>query len=222
MFVGHYDILELGNKVAAVITQDSTRIFDSEDVKPQPIKTKFRGMIPWGEENNQPELILEKIRKSDVMSPNMLFNILVGYGSGFNYHCEDGSVIEDKDIKTFFRRNNMTKFLLEQITDQKHFMFSVCLLILTNDGKKIARIKHKEAYHLRFEENNKATGKIEHVFFGNWKDSPKEKDIQAYPVLDQSDPAYDLLVRMGREPDPKTGKKQPQAKEKIFAVITHV
>lgn len=116
----------------------------------------------------------------------------------------------------------MVKFMMEQMTDIKHFYFSVYLLQMSADGKKILRIKHKEATNARFEVNNPKTGKIEHVFFANWKDNPKDKNVQVYPVLDQNDPYWDLMVRMGLEPDPETGKKRPGSKKRIFAIITRI
>lgn len=214
--------LPVNTKVAAIFEQDSATMFDYETVKPQKIKSAYRGYIPWGDTNDLPTQMLAKIRASEVMSPNMLFNILSCYGAGFNMRTIDGTEVSNADILTFFQRNNMTKFLLEQITDLKHFAFSVCLVMVSLDGKKIVRIKHKEAEHARFEQNNPDTGRIENIFFTNWEDSPKDETTQVYPVLDYDDPYWDLSVRMGIEADPVTGKKAKATTDRIFAVITRV
>ncbi|MFK5855241.1 MAG: hypothetical protein QM503_03855 [Bacteroidota bacterium] len=220
MHLNNYELLEVTDKVAAIFEIDSSKIFDQEDVSPEIVKGNKK-MIPWGENNDLPELMLEKIRKSEVMNSNMLFNILVNFGSGLKMKMADGTPVTDSDVKFFFRRNNAVKYLLEQATDLVHFSFSITLLLLTKDGKKVARIKHKEAFHARFAENNKK-GKIADVFFANWGDGPKDGDVQQYPVLDQDDPYWDLAVRMGLEEDPETGKKAKATADRIFAIVTRI
>ncbi len=222
MLIENLGTFEVNEKVAAVFqVGSSSTIFDYEDVRPQEIKKGYRGFVAHGEDNDLPTLMLEKIRKSEVMSSNMFSNILSCYGNGFRYEVTPGHTSED-EVKTFFRRNNMVKFMLEQMTDIKHFYFSVCLLMMSTDGKKILRIKHKEATNARFEVNNPKTGKIENVFFANWAESPKDKNVQVYPVLDQNDPYWDLMVRMGLEPDPETAKRRSGAKKRIFAIVTRI
>ena len=220
--MSNMQIMEMPNKVAAVFETDSAKIFEVEDVKPQTIIKAKRGYIPWGESNDQPTLILEKIRNSDVMSPNMQFNVLTAYGNGLKFKMEDGSKVDNQEVIDFFRRNNSVKYLLEHMTDIKHFSFAITLLFVSNDGNKIVKIKHKEAFHCRFEENNPKNGKVENVFFANWADTPDEKTTQTYPVLDQEDPFTDLMVRLGKEPDPFTAKKVAATKDRIFAVITRL
>ncbi len=223
MSLNNFSILELPGNIGAIIETDSAKIFDTEESKPVDIKKNFRGYIPWGEENDLPAQILEKIRNSDVMSPNMLFNVLTGYGNGFRFLMADGSAVTDPKVIEFFRRNNMTKYLLEHMTDMKHFSFAITLIFITKDGKSIVKIKHKEAFHCRFEENNKTTGKIENVFFANWEETPDEKDVQTYPVLDQDDPYMDLLIRLGIEVDPTTGERTEKVStDRIFAIVTRL
>lgn len=213
--------VELDHKLAAVISDVSRDIFDETDAKPKELKKGYRGVVLWGEDNDLPDQILEKIRKNDVMSPNMGFNIGCGYGAGLRYTMPDDQKIP-KEVKAFFQQNNMVNLLLEQQTDLKHFFFAVGLLTLSNDGKKIVRYNHKETLHCRFETCNEKTGKIENVFFANWADNPDDKEIDAIPVLDKDYPLGDLLVRMGREPDPATGKNAKETKDRQFAVVIRI
>jgi hypothetical protein len=206
---------------AALLTQDTKRIFDYEDVKPQKCKDGFRGFVPYGSNNEQPYEILEKIRDDEVMSSNMLFNVNTAYGRGLTYKNSDGSKVTDNNIKKFFRRNNLAKFWLEQFTDLKHFYFSVYVIIMDREGSKILKIRHKEAINCRFEECND-DGYIKNVFYANWKDRPNDEDIEAYPVLDFDDPVGDLLIRLGKEPDPETGKTKEQTKNRIFAIVNRI
>ena len=206
---------------AALITQDSKRIFDYEDVKPKKIKEGYEGYVPWGEDNEQPYQILEKIRNDEVMSSNTWFNVNTAYGCGLRSTMADGSRIIDVDIKKFFRRNNMVKFWAEQFTDIKHFLFSVFVIVMDAEGKKIIQIRHKEAINCRFETCDD-DGDINHIFYANWKDNPNDDDVDAIPLLDLDDPVGDLMVRLGKEPDPATGKEKEATKDRIFAVVNKI
>ena len=220
----HFEIAVIegvNDKFAAVITEDTRRIFDYEDVNPKDAKKGYRGYVPWGEDNEQPYQVLDKIRDDEVMSSNMWFNVNTAYGRGLQV-TENGEKPTNKDIKKFFRRNNMVKYWAEQFTDIKHFFFSVLVIILDGEGKMIVQIRHKEATNCRFETCNPKTGRIEHVFFANWKDNPNEDDIDAIPLLDEDDPVGDLMVRLGREPNPKTGKNDTITKDRKFAIVNRI
>lgn len=221
------DIISFENaanaKVYAILTETAIHnVFDYEDSKPKNIKKGYRGYVPWGEDNELPYQLIEKIRKDEVMSSNMWFNICTAYGRGFSYQNMDGTPVQDPEILKFFRRNNMIKFWVEQFTDIKHFYFSVMLVVLDREGKKIVQIKHIENVNVRFETCDQKTGRIDHVFVGPWKDKPTDNNVVAYPVLDENDPVGDLLVKMGKEPDPGTGKKNNPTKDRVFAVVTKI
>jgi hypothetical protein len=218
---GVHIIEGVNDKFASIITDDTKRIFDYEEVKPVDAKKGFRGYVPWGEDNEQPLQILEKIRDDEVMSSNMWFNISTGYGRGFKVTNSDESPVTDENIKKFFRRNNMTKLWLEQFTDIKHFYFSVLVIILDTEGKQIVKIRHKEAVNCRFETCDPETGNIEHVFYANWKDKPKDDEIEAIQLLDMDDPITDLLVRLGIEPNDE-GETQEQTTERKFAIVNRI
>lgn len=219
---GVHIIPGVNDSFAAVITEDTRRIFDYEEVKPVDAKTGFRGYVPWGESNDQPDQILEKVRDDEVMSSNMWFNVCTAYGLGFRPTNADGTPVANPDIKRFFRRNNMIKFWAEQFTDVKHFFFSVLVIILDKEGKMIVQIRHKEAVNCRFETCNEETGRIEHIFYANWKDKPKDDDIEAIVLLDEDDPVGDLMVRLGVEPDPETGKTNAMTKDRKFAIVNRI
>jgi hypothetical protein len=102
---------------------------------------------------------------------------------------------------------------------QRHFFFSVSVIILSNDGKKIVKIRHKEACNVRFETCNPQTGKIEHLFYAGWEgNTPKENEIEVIPVLDVCDPIGDLETRMGKIPG-ADGRKQKPTNDRKFAIV---
>ena len=221
----HFEIVPINGvneTFASIFSEDTRRIFDYEDVKPQKIKKNYRGYVPWGEENKQPYELLQIIRADEVMSSNMWFNVCTAYGRGFTYNNSDGTPVTNNEIKTFFRRNSMIKFWAEQLTDIKHFFFSVFVIILDKEGNNIVQIRHKEAINCRFETCNPETGKIENLFYADWKSSPKDENIDAFPVLDEDDPAGDLQVRLGKETNPKTGKVEKATSQRIFAIINRI
>jgi len=220
--LGIHVIPGVNDSFAAVINEDTRAIFDYEEVKPKDVKKGFRGAVPWGEDNLQPDVILASIRNDEVMSSNMWFNICTAYGLGFKTTNADGTPLVDPEIKKFFRRNNMIKFWAEQFTDIKHFYFSVLVIILDSEGKKVVQIRHKEAVNCRFETCDPETGRVENIFYANWKNSPKEDDIEAIKLLDEDDPVGDLMVRLGKEPDPKTGSNGTPTKDRKFAIVNRI
>ena len=226
-------IIDYGHGITELVINDATsailrvidegsQIFDDSSVIPVKLPGRlnhYRGYVPWGNDNQLPYKIIEKIRKDEVMSQNKLFNVLTCYASGIRIRKENEEKITDEEILDFFKYNRMPRFLLEQATDMKHFFFSVAVIILSRDGSKIVKIRHKEAVYCRFETCNPKNGKIEHLFYANWEGkTPSEDEIEVIPVLDVLDPIGDLEIRMGKIPGPdgKTGKA---SKDRKFAVI---
>ena len=227
-------VIDYGHGVSELIISDSvsailneidsgTQVFDEQRSNPVPLPGKlqnqYRGYVPWGDDNQLPYKILKKIRKDEVMSQNKLFNTLTCYASGIKISREDGEKITDSRIKDFFKYNRMPRYWLEQATDMKHFFFTVTVVILSADGKKIKKIRHKEASHIRFETCNPKTGAIEHLFYAGWDSAVvNDDDIEVIPVLDMWDPIGDLECRMGRIPNSK-GRMQTPTMERKFAIV---
>jgi len=220
---GIYELV-LTHSVSAILSEmdEGKQIFDEEEARPVPLPGKlknYRGYVPWGRRNDLPYQILRKIRKDEVMSQNKLFNTLVCYSSGIRLRKENGEKITDPEIAAFFKYNRMPRYFLEQATDMKHFFFSVAVVILSRDGKKIVQIRHKEACHIRFETCHPKTGKIERLFYADWeKRQLQDSDIEVIPVLDICDPIGDLERRMGRIPG-AGGRLQPPVKDRKFAIV---
>ena len=72
-------------------------------------------------------------------------------------------------------------------------------------------------------------GRINHVFFANWKNHVQDDSVEVIPLLDETDPWGDLRVRLGFDPDPKTGEcRRPLAsdpsgratRDRKFAILT--
>ena len=152
-----------------------TQVFE-ENTDITPIKLggddwRYRGYVPWGDDNLRPHEIMKLLRKDEVLSQNQLFNVLCCYSGGIKILDETTNkpIPKTGPVFNFFRHNRPARYFMEQINDFKHFFFCVSVLILSNDGKKIVQLRHKEACYCRFETCDPKTGKIEHIFFGNWE-----------------------------------------------------
>lgn len=221
----NFYLIDVDSSFSAIITEidEGSDMFDelsrSTTQLPGKLSNKYnRGYMPWGEDNLLPYEIIDSVRHDEVLSQNKLFNTLTLYGSGIRITDNNGDAIKDKSIIEFFDYNRLPKYYLEQATDMKHFFFTVTVIILSNDGKKIVRMRHKEATHTRFEKKNPKTGKIEHLFYANWQDDPKQEDIEVIEVLDIDNPYLDLMVRMGKARDDDGILRRP-TKTKKFAIV---
>jgi len=180
----------------------------------------LRGYVPWGNSNITPLEVVRKIRKDEVLSSNLQFNIFAGYGNGLSTKTKAGGEITDQAVVDFFKYNRAVKYLLEQQTDIKNLYFSICVLILSGDGTKIVRLVHKDAVNCRFETCNPDTGAIEHVFFGDWE-TAGFSNFEVIELLDTMNPLADLMVRMGKLPD-DDGKTKTTTKTRKFAMLNEV
>lgn len=200
---------------------DSSDIFDDDGtITPMALPGKLNQYqyIPFGQDNKLPFDMMSMIGSDEVMSQNKLFNVLTCYGSGLRYVDEStGKQTKEKDIKRWILQNSLPAFSLEQSTDMKYFFFCVSAIILSNDASQIVKIRHKEACYCRFEKADR-NGKINHVFYANWRNTPKDDEIEVIQLLDEKDPLGELEVLMGREPGPD-GKAWERTKLRKFAII---
>lgn len=218
MFVvtdGYGNILDTMNLGAQVFEENT----DVTPIKPSGEGWKYRGYVPWGEDNGRPYEIMKLIRKDEVMSQNQLFNVLCCYSGGLKVlDTATGEVVKKGAVFDFFRRNRPARYFLDQMNDMKHFYFCVSVIILSKDGKQIVQLRHKDACYCRFETCDPKTGKIEHIFFANWEKNVSKDEIEVLPLLDPLDPIGDLEVRTGRISD-NEGKTKDTG-ERQFAILT--
>lgn len=82
----NYKLAYLPGIKAAVIVGNSTKIFAPTDEKPKDIiiagKKNMPKYVPWGENNDLPKTLTEKVGLSPVMSANLLFNVSASFGQG--------------------------------------------------------------------------------------------------------------------------------------------
>lgn len=216
------EIIDLGIddvKAAVTIVEDTTGIFDDFKIQYRPVPGRPKEMYaPFGPDNLLPYKIKNLIGSDEVTAQNKFFNVLACYGAGLTFQDEYGNVCSNADAKRFRRRNSLSTFFLEQITDMKYFFFSVAVIILSKDGKQINRIVHKDACYCRLSKADKF-GRIRYVYFANWQyNSPQASEVERIPLLREDDPLGDLMVKMGKEPG-QDGKSLERTKERKFAIL---
>lgn len=214
-------VLELNSDVAAIVNEvSSADLFDKEPSEPIKVKGATRGYVEWGRDNGLPQKIRDKVFDSDVMSPNMLFNILACYGRGVTFCNEDGSKVTDENIVVFFKRNRLTPLMWEVMTDIKFWNFAVVVLILDNEGENVVQVLHKDAMYIRLESCDPVTGRIEHVLYANWEDNECAANPEVIELLDMRDPWGDMMVRLGRLPG--DNGKVIKTKDRKFAYLIRI
>ena len=110
--------------------------------------------VKWGDNDQLPYEMIDKVERNSVLSQNKLFNLLTCYSRGIEYmdipaEGEEPKPTKNKDIRKFLMRNSMKKFFAEQITDMKHFYFCVCVVILNRSRDKIVKVYHKDVCNCR-------------------------------------------------------------------------
>lgn len=216
----------------AEYTENSSTIFDDDGIvnyRSVEVGGKRYSYVPFGSDDHLPYHIIDKVGENMVMSQNKLFNVLTCYGQGVRFFDrETDQPTRDAKVEMFTFRNSLSRFFIEQAMDMKYFFFTITCIILDNEGKHIVQMRHKESCYCRFEKAEDKTGRIKHVFYANWKNNSIE-DVEVIPLLDEIDPFGDLRVRLGLDPDPKTGERRKAlasdpygmaTRDRKFAILT--
>ena len=212
-----------GSTVSAemINMESSADIFDEDEVLNYVPVPGHPGeeYVAFGADNQLPFEIIKMIGRDEVMSQNKLFNVLTCYGAGQKYmDYETDKPTKDKEIKRWMLGNSLASFMLEQATDMKYFFYAVSVIILSKDGTRINKLRHKEACYCRFQRPDKQ-GRIKHVYYANWRlSSLKPEQVERVTLLDFNDPFGDLEVLMGRAPG-ADGKTYPRTNERKFAML---
>lgn len=200
---------------------DNGYLISSVGIDVKGVKYKY---IQYGTDNLLPFKIRHAIMSNMVTAQGQSFNILCCYGQGIKFiDRKTKEDVDDKEIRHFCLSNSIKEMFMEQATDMKFFSFAVTVIILSRDGKKIVKVRNKDAMFCRFEDaTSTKSGKIEHVFFADWRTVGANRVVEVIPLLDYWDPLGDLNVRMGIDPDPRTGKKMKPGKERKFAILSRM
>lgn len=136
----------------------------------------------WGPNNDYPQKLLKQLRSNGAALSGLRVLTKTHYGSGFvlveESFDDDGkriltpkSINQYPEIKEFWKKSQMKKFFRETIKDEEYWSLAFPEYILSNNYKKINRVKRQQTANARFEVMNEETGFIENVYFSTkWKD----------------------------------------------------
>lgn len=181
--------------------------------------------VNYGDDNDMPYTLQQLLRRNMVAQRAMAFNVQCCYGQGVRFmDRETKQDTTDSEIRDFCLKNSIHEVFMQQATDMKFFFWSVEVIILSRDHSKIVNIRHKDVSYCRLEVPNDK-GRIEHVFFGDFRNVMSPVHTEVIPLLDLYDPLGDLMARMGKAPDPYTGirgKAPEMGKDCKFAIISRI
>ena len=199
------DKLKYDPDMQAIIAQ--TPSVDAMTDAEKPIIIGKHKIVPWGDGNDLPSIVLDKIGKSDPLSANIDHNIKMMYGQGVKPYLStvvDGveklDVCTDERVLAFMEENDIAGYFLEQCADMATFNLATPELILTRDLKSIYSLRHKEATFGRFGVADSSTGEIvKHFYSGQWADGKaNESNIVVSEILNRHNPLGDLRNRIAR------------------------
>lgn len=214
-----------GSKFSAIISEveDTTSIVAPSDgrllARPVP-GFENELYVSYGTDNQLPFDLIRLVGGDEVTAQNKLFNVLTCYGAGVQLRDIDTQKeTTDSEVLLWKRRQNLSAYMLEQITDMKYFYFTVAVVIMSRDGQRINRLVHKDACYCRLEKADEK-GKINHVYYANWEDYQEGlSGVERIPLLDTSDPYGDLMHRMGRYNADGGNKARPLTHDRKFAML---
>lgn len=220
------------SKFSAAVSevQDTTGLFDMPGKQ---LRTNavpgFPGdrYVRYGLDDQLPYELMRLVGSDEVTAENKLFNVLTCYGAGLRFERTSAGLQSKEtpaapdallDAENWALRQSLNTYFLEQITDIKYFYFAVCVIILSKDGTRINKIRHKEACYCRFAPADR-NGHIPFVYYGNFKDGlPAPGEVEKITLLDERDPLTDLMQKMGREPL-ADGRLHPARRARKYALL---
>lgn len=227
-----YSVTEGSAMAITTSVDDSSEIYNNDSTdRLIPVPGTGYFCVSWGKENQEPYNTIDLVEHDEVLSANKHMNVMTCYGCGLQFVDKNtGKATDNEEIEMFWLRNNKSKIFLEQATCMKFFFWSVVVIILSRDYRKIVKVVHKDVSNVRLEPVDKH-GRINHVFYGNWKKQSgtytldgsdvKPEKYEVINLLDIDDPWGDLAVRMGRleGPDGELADPVKNGEPHKFAIL---
>ena len=212
----------LAKSGAIVLKQDTTGLLDETKdrrISVSPVNKSITvDFIPWGTEDNLPVKVIHSIHGNVTVGSNADFNAKMCYGDGVMV-CrkvkKEGKVTyeelvesEAPEVFEFLEHNNIVRYFQECASDMTALGDSFVELIFDREGKKIVKIRQKEAAFSRLSRQDDKTKRIEYHGYSSLWGEKLPDDCIVTPFLDRDSPLYDLKMKMGLLPDEKNGLKK--------------
>ena len=171
------------NARAAFTTDYSTVFREDNDLLPVTLDTGWQYM-PWGEDNQMPYDIIDKVEGDETLSTCQQFNSEICYGAGLQYNTAGCTAPVAREVERFFLRNDFPSYYLGICEDLKYFGFAVSLIILNEQRDKVVKVVRKEACYCRFSPVDE-TGRIPYLIYANWRDEalPAVENMEKIKII---------------------------------------
>ncbi len=207
-----YNSVEILPNDTAVFFYSPVKLYEETgDISPVQLTERISYM-PWGADNNIPYQVLDRIQADETMTTCQAFNAEICYGSGIEYlpSADEAAAPERQAVRSFLLSNDLPSVWFGQCQDLKHFGFSVVVVILNQEGKRIVSIHRKEACNCRFTTANRH-GRIAGVIYADFKHTDTPDNFEYIPLLSFHSPLADLQQRIDNG-----------TRERKFAIVSRI
>lgn len=166
-------------------------------------------VIPWGPDNLLPNHLLQKISQNDIVSANVKFNRDICFGLGPKLirvlSRQNGKITDYEEVSSgqeyeFFERNDISLFMLQQLTDMVEFYNTWAELAYDSNKQEIRTIRHREAVFSRWSEADRRGAINWHYYCTKWDKTPGVADIICTRVLDEFEAVKELEMYQATRP----------------------
>jgi hypothetical protein len=163
--------------------------------------------IEWGDNNDYPDTVEEKIRENSLI-PSVLFfkashiaasEINYGISNGFDKH--NNAIykrIEHEEIEEFFTLNNKQLFIDDLLRNLITFHIAFADLYQNKEKTRIVAVSAHDSGDIRFSRQNPKTGHKDYVYIdANWPDG----STKTWQKVRNIDPYWDVQGQLKNLPD---------------------
>lgn len=152
-------------------------------------------IVPWGANNRFSSDLLKKVKNNAAASAGLGILKASHYGNGLTFYENKSNdkgkrekqvvYLDDApEIKTFYEQNRISTFYTDTIADLETFGIAYPSFLISNDRKKIVRVKRQIAAWGRREIQNPGVGFSENTYFrSHWEDESTDKAARI-PTVD--------------------------------------
>lgn len=158
--------------------------------------------VEWGDGNDYPDTIEEKIRENSLIPSVLFFKASHLAASEINYGISKGfdknnnriyERIEHNDIEDFFSMNNKQLFIDDILRNLFTFHLAFADLYQNKEKTRIVAVSAHDTGDIRFSKQNPKTGHKDYVYIdANWPDGRPE----TWQKVRQIDPYWDVIGQL--------------------------
>ena len=201
IFHGDLAFSSFGKEAAVYsFTNTAVRGDDAVTMVQIEVKDKVGQIAAWGKNNDYPQNVRKQGKKNGSVQSGIRILRKGHYGNG-QIFIKDEVTEEGKrapklvplfdmpaEVQDFYSKSQMNRFWRETIADLEWFAIAFPEYILSNDYKKINRVKRHRAAWCRFEIMNEETGLVENVYisekFGKQSVAADSQYVSKVPLID--------------------------------------